>query len=388
MRNLLFVVLLTFLFSFSPTINAATITRYVDPDATGAANGTSFADAYTSLFDCEAAEQQDLTDAGGDVMEIHCRSSAGTVDSTRVDFIGWTTAVASYISIAVDAADRHDGKWTTGNVYRLEVTMTGDSQSVLKLSEDYVRVDGLQIAFTNDDFASARAIFTGGQVATNNDIRISNTIVKGVSLSGATDQCYGIDSSDNDTILKIWNCIVYDVVNGTVTCWGINFAFGATIDIYNTTVIGCRRNISCTTANTYNVYNSVAYGATESGGNWLGTAAAGTNNATEGTDAQMPQTDRVDNVVTGDFEDYASDDFHLASGSALEAQGVEDPASSGLFTDDIDGDTRAVGSVWDIGADEFVAAAGGGGGGRSIRIIISEYFKSRFTPIASLRWFQ
>ena len=54
------------------------------------------------------------------------------------------------------------------------------------------------------------------------------------------------------------------------------------------------------------------------------------------------------------FVDYTNGDFHLKSTDTdLIGAGVDDPGS-GLFSDDIDGETRT--SVWDIGADEYVSA--------------------------------
>ncbi len=317
----------------------------VDPDGGGPP-------PYTSLNAYESNEQADLTAGGGTQATANCKCTGGSADTASVNFVGWTTDATNYIKIWTDSADiyRHDGKWTTGNVYRMEVTTTGDGESVIDIDENYVRVDGIQIAVTNDDFDTVAAI-RPDSVDAGNDVRVSNCILKGVGLSGAGDNVRGVYCTDADMNLTMWNTIVYDFVNGTVGCAGVRFNNG-NLTLYNSTFIGSRQNIEESTAGTMNAYNTVAFGATQAGSNWLGTWDAGTNNATEGTDADMPQTDRVDNVVSGDFEDYANDDFHLASGSALIDQGVDDPGS-GLFSDDIDGDIR---STWDIGADEFVPA--------------------------------
>src|SRR4030042_1579893 len=127
----------------------ATIDRYVDPDAAGAANGTSWADAYTSLNSCEAAQQQDLTDGGGDVMVIHCRCSGGTADSTSLDINGWTAAAASYIQIIVEDGYRHQAVRPTGNIYRLTGATAWDR--TLTVNESFVYLDYLAITKTTTD---------------------------------------------------------------------------------------------------------------------------------------------------------------------------------------------------------------------------------------------
>jgi hypothetical protein len=52
---------------------------YVDTDVVGGAgDGSSWANAFSSLQDCDDAVAQNLTDGDGDTCTIHCRASAGT----------------------------------------------------------------------------------------------------------------------------------------------------------------------------------------------------------------------------------------------------------------------------------------------------------------------
>ena len=85
-------------FIFCSIVQAAQVIRYVDPDAAGAANGTSWADAYTSLSAWEAAEQTDLVSAGN-YHTVYCRSSGGTDDTTPFAINSWTTGSSNYIVI-------------------------------------------------------------------------------------------------------------------------------------------------------------------------------------------------------------------------------------------------------------------------------------------------
>jgi hypothetical protein len=95
----------------------ATVTIYVDPDASGAGDGSSWEDAYTSLATAAAAKAADIVTA----QEIHhylCRSSGGSADaiSTAEIFTGYTTNATYYI--IVECVDSPTRAWDT-SVYRI-----------------------------------------------------------------------------------------------------------------------------------------------------------------------------------------------------------------------------------------------------------------------------
>ena len=358
MKSLLLLLSIVIICFVSIVVDAATLVRYVNTASTVGGDGTTpgttgATRAFPTLKEAEGALNTHLVD-DGDIMEIRCLTTDGTADTASVIFNGWTTGISNYIKVWTDEADvyRHNGTWSTGNKYRMEITATGVGEVALQFNEEYFRADGLQIAVTNASNDNVSAFKPQG-ITANNDLRLGNTIIRGVSLSGAGDNVRGIFCGDADVNLTVWNCIVYDIVNGTDDCHGILFTSG-NVDLINCTFMDNRQNIVESTAGVCNAYNTVAFGATDAGENWGGTWDAGNNNGTEGTDAEMPQTDRVYNVATTDFETYASDDFHLASGSNLKNQGATDPSGSGFGDPDIDGDTR---STWDIGADEFVDGA-------------------------------
>jgi hypothetical protein len=287
---------------------------------------------YLSLNTWEAGMQKDLVTAD-EISIAKCRSTAGTADTTAVTIDGWTTDATRYIKIWTDPTEsyRHNGKWDAGK-YRL---LAPEYNTAITISESNVLIDGLQIDI---QFGSTQGIGMGNY----SNLKLSNLIIRGVAGAGIA----GI-FSDSWTEVKIWNSVIYGFTGGR----GISIdGYTANNYIYNNTVYNC--NIGIYTAAAILIKNNISYNNTD---NYNGTFnAASTNNLSGPTQTDAPGSNPR-NGVTVTFVDEAKDDFHLASNDAgARDYGVSDPGS-GLFSDDIDGQTRT--GIWDIGADEYVAAA-------------------------------
>ena len=312
----------------------AEVIRYVDPDATGSGDGTSWANAYTSLNAWEAAEETDLVTAG-DWHHVYCRSSSGTADTNNVSVDGWTTDSTHYILI--ENYDNHGGKWDSTK-YRIEAN--AGYVAALNMADDYVQVIGLQL--TNIATASAGGILFNA----NNYGKVIKCIIKGCSDDGI---------KDNGTDNAVVNTIVYECLNGIH-----KRSTGGTLYVYNSTV--CNND-------TYGIYGedyrTVYLKNVYAGGN--GTAdyyktANSTINLTTcySSDGSLSTTTAAYSTTSGAYFTNltsGSEDYHIQSSSALIDNGTDLSSDSVYaFSDDIDGDTRS--GTWDIGADEYVSAGG------------------------------
>ena len=330
-------------------------TYYVNPDSLTGGNGTTDATtgdnrAFHSLADWEAARQGVLA-----ATETVICATNGTADEHAVVINGWTTYADRYVDIQVAAGSRHAGVLNTAK-YLLSVT----NDAPLKIQEDYVRVDGIQVQVLSP--TEARHVVTVEAItATNNDIRLSNCIVK--SHGGATYASHGVMLYDTDIIAKIWNCIIYNVPTPSGAA-GI-YTSCASVSIYSCVVIGGQRGINSYGAVT--VKNTYVGGAGYEDFGYVSGTLAKTNCASEDASADDTETgetqsnclinkaldiDTFVNVTAG------SEDFHLAADglSPLQGTGVDTTGDSAPlnFTTDIDGQTRD--ATWDIGADAHVSS--------------------------------
>lgn len=313
------------------------ITRYVNTASSAGGDGTTNATtganrAYATLNEAEASEQCVLADT----IEFICEGTAA--DSTIVTFSGWTTTSSYTINIRTTQANRHDGKWNTEK-YRL---VDSNYSPIVTLDESHVTVDGLQIENTRNTSG-------GGTLKINAvaGIYIENTIIRSSPLTGART----VEATSSSTVATFINCIVYNP-HVTANSYRGFYLRCSSATLYNCTIynfngIGVYRNTGTVTST-----NCVSFsnGDDFSGG----TQTFCASDDGDGTDAVHWTGGATDwaNV----FEDYANDDFHLKNFSgtgAIIGQGTDNPGS-GLYSDDIDGDTRT--SVWDIGADEYVAS--------------------------------
>ncbi len=302
-------------------------------------SGSGASGNYVSLNALEAAQEQDLTDGGGDTYTATCTTTGDNAADTPVVLIsGWTTGAANYISIEAASTDRAVAAGLDTNKYRLAPN-SGAASVGIDCREEYVRFDGLQIIV--EDFSTSIGVYA--RLIGTSEIRVSGCRIE----SGGVNTTYGININDTDTTAYIWNNIVYKlnigiyvkasaaayVYNNTVYGNSLGIARqGGTVDAVNNVSFKNGTDLSGT-------YNLIDYNASDDN--------TGTNNVAEsGGGVEWPD----------DFVDAAAGDFTLKSGSNLVGGGTDNPGS-GLYSDDIEGTERS--SPWDVGAFEFVAAGGG-----------------------------
>ena len=328
-------------------LQAAQIIRYVDPDATGAANGTTWTDAYTSLSAWEAAEQTDL-DTANNYMTCYCRSSAGTDDTTVAEIIGWITSATDYIEII--GADFPANGVYDDIKYVLKVTNSAN----LGITEDHVRIHKLQIAPQKTTTATTKGITILNQVA-GNSILIDSCIIKGTTSSIGS--FWGISIEDTDDVVDIINTVVsgFNAAADTGNR-GISLNTGTTVNIYNCTVSDCQTGIRTIIAGTETVKNCAVFDNEDDFAGTFTTIDYCASDDGDGTNAENFTAEATDwNAV---FTNYASGDFSLknyTTSPCCVGQGTDNPGS-GLYSDDIIDAARS--STWDIGAFEYVAAGG------------------------------
>ncbi len=317
-------------------------------------SGSGASGDYASLNALEAAQQQDLTDGGGDTYTATCTTTGdNAADTTAVVMNGWILSATSFFTAQAESSNRASTAWDATK-YRLSVS---NGSAGIYVQDDFVRMDGLQIEATSTS-ADQQAQIRIEAVNASNETRISNCFLRQAGNTSFREQ--NIYSNDSDAIITIWNTIgVGGAVFGSSTAGAFMFENFKTANIYNCTVEhgyqGIRAHGAGGTANVYNCYAAGANGGASysqgSGTIVVTTSAANdTTGDPAGLDSIAYSTSNFVNVTGG------SEDFALPSGSALVGVGTDTPPGY-LESTDIDGTERT--STWDVGVFEFVAAGGG-----------------------------
>jgi len=272
------------------------------------------------------------------------------IDGYTVDADDWIEIFTPVSTAMVGTTQRHSGVWDTSKYY---IAVTDDTG--IKIDDDYVRLDGLQVQSTVSGVALGYGIYVLTNIAASNEFHVSNTIIKGVSSGSGGN--VGLYFRDYDSVSKVWNTVVYGFISTgddiADTGFRGTYTKGTAIDFWNVTVNDCYSGLFEDGSGTYNVLNTLVFECTDDlYGTWASVTYSAGDDADFGSGTgnfQITQTadDYAALVTDADGGDYSVTDGN----SELDDTGTDDPG--GATQDDTDiADTARV-SVWDIGAFEL-----------------------------------
>jgi hypothetical protein len=322
----------------------AQIIRYVDPDVVGGAgDGTTWANAYSSLNACEAAENTNL-DAANNYMTIYCRASLGSADSTAVIWTGWTTSATDYIEVI--GSDFPSNGIYDATKYRLTANYA------IQIDEEYIRFHNLQFPFTVTAAEDKKPIYIGAGTiaAASNAIWIESCIVVATVTGTATGICQGMYLADGDNN-RVTNCTITGCYSaddlGNPTEWtGIYHHAGDSI-IAHCTIYGNNIGIHIVNDNVF-AWSCIVGNNVD---DFSGAFGENKNNCSDDGDGDDPQTPSGGNW-DNEMVDPGNGNFTLRANGNCVGNGRDGIHS---WTDDITGRLRT--STWDIGAYEYSGGA-------------------------------
>lgn len=348
----------------------ATVNIYVDPDASGSATGNDFANAYTSLGAAITARATNLVTAG-DIHHYHLRASAGTADDladgVALNLSGYECDADNYIIFEACGDPITGGESQHGGVFNTNCYRIGHQGAslgtVFDINDTNIKLicRGLQIYAEADDAYDRAFSFRASGSCSLMELELDRCILRGypsLAPAAANKDALFLRSLGSATTanFRMRNCVVYGWSSGITwydsqsldECYLYNCTFygqddydlnndayaGSNLIVKNCVFAGCdgTEEIDDGTTGTFD-YNATALSSNGRGSN--------------GVDLSSYTADQI-------FTTPGSLDFHAETTGPLYQAGT---SLSGIFTDDVDGETRA--ATWSIGADDPDGSSGG-----------------------------
>jgi len=284
---------------------------------------------------------KDLTDADDESGPLYFAAYADGIDTDIAGINGWTTDADDFIqlytpvdSASVGVSQRHSGTLVAGTT---AFRMDNANSPLLDLRDDFIRIVGIQAAISGT--ITGPIILMSAGINPGAQIRISHNILDG-------------DTGGSSSGVQISETVTVDIYNNIISGDAVLYRSGivstaGTTNAYNNTIVGTDFGIR----NLGGVMNAWMNLVTDGGANdnFAGTINAGDYNACEDAECAGGANDLVSQTrgTEFDFVNYAGGNYHLTASY----DGTTDQ-SSGLVTDDIDGESRS--GTFDIGGDEYV----------------------------------
>lgn len=290
---------------------------------------------YSSLSAAEAGEQANLVSLDRQ-LDIACYAMD---DTSSCNINGWTTDATRYVRVYAASGEGHSGVWTTSKYRQRSNSGFGTS---LSISEEYVRIEGLQIYTGASGYTSAIRI----NVTTTSDVRIDKCIIKGPSGTGAL---LYMDSG----CVTVRNSLIYGGVTDGFQGWNSGGS-GHSLTMENVTVVANARYGVNYVASSATVTLTNCYSGGNTTDDYAGTITRTTCKHSSATSFSGSTASTAYSTANFTNVTASSENLALVSGSALLDAGTD---LSGSFTVDIAGTTRPQNGTFDIGAFEYVGSA-------------------------------